>query len=120
MNFKTRPTSQHLRSLHHHARLSAAALIIALVILAIQIRAQISCPPAGCIAGKNVSRDFFVQVVDRLTEAVIPGEPQIPASSFAVDALVAWVPFENTECCWNPLATKWEIEPCDCLGNGVQ
>ena len=66
------------------------------------ISAQTSCPPANCTAGRDVGRDYFVQVVGRLNN--------VPMSDFAVDALVAWEPYENTSACWNPLATTWEMD----------
>jgi hypothetical protein len=59
---------------------------------------QVACPPAGT-PGKDVGRDFFVQVVGRLND--------VPASDFAVDALVDWEPWEGTAAIWNPLATTW-------------
>ncbi|MCK4579711.1 MAG: hypothetical protein KAU10_00065, partial [Dehalococcoidia bacterium] len=35
-------------------------------------------------------------------------------NDFAVDALEAWEPHENTSACWNPLATTWPMEgSCD-------
>jgi hypothetical protein len=67
--------------------------------------AQSSCPPAGT-AGKDVGRDFFVQVVGQLKD--------VPQNDFAVNALAAWEPYENTSAIWNPLATTWEMEVvCD-------
>jgi hypothetical protein len=60
--------------------------------------AQAACPPAGT-AGKDVGHDFFVQVVGQLKD--------VPQSDFAVNALVAWEPWENTAAIWNPLATTW-------------
>jgi len=72
-----------------------------------------SCPPENCTPGNEVGRDFFVQVLERLTD--------VPVSDFAVDALVLWEPHENTLACWNPLATTWEMEVvCDFNSAGVQ
>jgi len=34
-----------------------------------------------------------------------------PESDFAIDALVAWEPYEDTGACWNPLATTWKMNP---------
>ncbi len=62
-----------------------------------QVNAQASCPPSNCTYGKDVGRDYFNQVVGRLSN--------VSASDFAVDALMAWKPYENTRACWNPLAT---------------
>ncbi len=65
-----------------------------------------ACPPASCVAGRDVNRDFFVQVVERLNN--------VPFNNFAVDALQAWEPHENTSACWNPLATTLRMEEiCD-------
>ncbi len=63
--------------------------------------AQASCPPEPCVPGNAVGRDFFVQVVERLSD--------VSLSEFAVDALVAWAPWENTLACWNPLATTQQM-----------
>jgi hypothetical protein len=72
-----------------------------------------ACPPAGCTPGRDVGHDFFVQVVARLTD--------VPMTGFAVDALVAWEPHENTLACWNPLATTWRMdEVCNFNSIGVQ
>lgn len=72
-----------------------------------------SCPPAGCTPGRDVGRDFFEQVVSRLNG--------VSMSGFAVDALVAWKPYENTAACWNPLATTWRMEVvCNFNSVGVQ
>lgn len=62
----------------------------------------LSCPPDPCVPGNQVGRDFFVQVVEQLSD--------VPPSDFAVDALVAWEPWENTLACWNPLATCWQMD----------
>ncbi len=69
-----------------------------------QVNAQASCPPSNCTYGKDVGRDYFNQVVGRLSN--------VPASDFAVDALMAWKPYENTRACWNPLATTWQMNVC--------
>jgi hypothetical protein len=60
-----------------------------------------SCPPEDCTPGRDVGRDFFVEVLERLAN--------VPVSDFAVDALVAWEPYEDTSACWNPLATTWKM-----------
>jgi hypothetical protein len=45
----------------------------------------------------------------------------VPASDFAVDALMTWKPYENTAACWNPLATTWKMAViCDFNSVGVQ
>jgi Zn-dependent metalloprotease len=68
--------------------------------------AQAPCPPASCTPGRDVGREFFVQVVQRLAD--------VPVDEFAVEALVAWEPHENTSACWNPLATTWKMPgSCD-------
>jgi len=66
--------------------------------------APASCPPdpENCTPGWEVGRDFFIEVLERLAD--------VPVSDFAVDALVIWEPYENTEACWNPLATTWTME----------
>ena len=75
--------------------------------------AVLSCPPDPCVPGNQVGRDFFVEVVALLVN--------VPMSDFAVDALVAWEPWENTLACWNPLATTWLMgEICDFNAAGVQ
>ena len=72
-----------------------------------------SCPPANPIAGKDVGRDYFVQVVGRLKD--------VPASDFAANALEAWKPYENTLASWNPLATTWKMDAvCNFNSVGVQ
>ena len=65
------------------------------------VTAQTSCRPANCTEGRAVGRDYFAQVVGRLKD--------VPMSDFAVDALVAWEPYEDTSACWNPLATTWKM-----------
>jgi spore coat protein U-like protein len=77
-------------------------LIMSLATAPSIVAAQTSCPPVGCTAGRDVGRDYFVQVVGRLNN--------VPMSDFAVDALVAWKPYENTSACWNPLATTWKMD----------
>jgi parallel beta-helix repeat protein len=44
--------------------------------------------------------DFFEGVLNRLS---------IPISDFALEALKVWTRYENTEACWNPLATTWDM-----------
>lgn len=63
---------------------------------------QASCAPANCIPGREVDRRFFVKVIERLNN--------VPLSDFALEALMAWKPYENTSACWNPLATTWKME----------
>ena len=79
-------------------------LVVVLVILVATLlpltglaEAQGTCPPSGCTHGRDVGRDFFEGVIQRLSD--------VPTSDFAVDALVEWKPYENTLACWNPLAT---------------
>ena len=69
-----------------------------------------TCPPRNCVAGRNVGRDFFEGVIQRLSD--------VPMSDFAVDALAAWEPYENTLACWNPLATTRYKQGC-CDFNSV-
>jgi hypothetical protein len=93
----------------------AAALVLGLTasVASASGSAQASCPPANCTAGRDVDRGFFGDVVRRLKD--------VPYSEFAVDALMAWKPYENTAACWNPLATTWRMyDVCDFNGVGVQ
>lgn len=77
------------------------------------VRAQTSCPPSPCTAGRDVGRGFFVGVVERLNG--------VSMNDFAVDALMAWSPHENTSACWNPLATTQPMEViCNFNSVGVQ
>jgi hypothetical protein len=74
-------------------------------------------PPAPCgqyaTWGKDVGRDFFTQVVALLKDDKV--------TDFAVDALMAWKPFEGTKAYWNPLATTWKMSPvCNFNKVGVQ
>ena len=78
----------------------------------VHVSAQGGCPSSGTY-GKNVGRDFFIQVVGLLKD--------VPQSDFAVDALEAWKPYEGTNAFWNPLATTWKMSPvCDFNSVGVQ
>lgn len=54
--------------------------------------AEVSCS----VPGRSVDSAYFSEVLTRLS---------IPPTSFAVKALAAWVPYEDTSACWNPLAT---------------
>lgn len=56
---------------------------------------------ADCVPGKDVDEAFLAEVVKGLTNPVVPDD----AVPFAVAALKAWMPYENTDACWNPLAT---------------
>lgn len=77
------------------------------------INASLACPPVPCTHGHDVGSDFFAQVVDNLSN--------VPLSDFAVDALMAWKPYENTMACWNPLATTWKMSiVCNFNSVGVQ
>ena len=69
-----------------------------------------TCPPPDCTPGRDVGRDFFEGVIQYLSD--------VPMSSFAVDALAAWEPYENTSACWNPLATT-RYEEGSCCFNSV-
>jgi len=74
---------------------------------------QATCPPKDCTPGREVRRDFFIEVLERLAD--------VPLSDFAVDALVLWEPHEDTSACWNPLATTWGMEgSCDFNSVGVR
>lgn len=77
-------------------------MIMSALLMSSGVTAQTSCPPANCKAGREVGRDYFVQVVGHLKD--------VPVSDFAVDALVAWQPYENTLACWNPLATTRKMD----------
>ncbi len=70
-------------------------------VLAPAAAANSSCPPDPCVPGNQVGRDFFVGVVALLAD--------VPMSDFAVDILIAWEDWENTEACWNPLATTQKM-----------
>jgi internalin A len=53
--------------------------------------------------GKDVPEkapDFFEGVLNQLS---------VPISDFALEALKVWTRYENTEACWNPLATTWDM-----------
>lgn len=87
----------------------AAALLIVVCAMASafflvpnQVQAQNACPSSGTY-GKDVGRDFFAEVAAGLSD--------VRQNDFAVDALVAWAPYENTRAFWNPLATTWRLQP---------
>jgi parallel beta-helix repeat protein len=44
--------------------------------------------------------DFFDSVLSQLS---------LPINDFALEALEIWTRYENTEACWNPLATTWDM-----------
>jgi hypothetical protein len=75
---------------------------IALLMLVLTLPQSSLAAPSGCTPGRDVGRDFFVQVVGQLKD--------VAQNDFAVDALMAWEPHENTAACWNPLATTWKME----------
>jgi len=62
-----------------------------------------------CVYGKNVDRDFWLDVVNRLNQDGYT-EFHISDYAFAIEALQAWAPFEDTRAFWNPLATTWDTE----------
>jgi len=51
--------------------------------------------------GYNQNSSFFTDVLNLMG---------IPVSQFALDAFAAWQPYENTQACWNPLATTYHVE----------
>ena len=68
-------------------------------------------PQPGCVAGNQVDKPaFFADVARRLRNPSV-SEAALP---FAVQAFLAWEPFENTAACWNPLATtlRYTRGPC--------
>lgn len=73
---------------------------------------EYSCPPSPCVPGNQIDESFFPEVLVLLN---------IPHSSFAIQALNAWKPYENTVACWNPLATTRKMEYiCNFNSVGVQ
>lgn len=87
-------------------------LLTSTFISARDANAQATCPSSGTY-GKDVGRNYFVQVVKRLSG--------VTYNEFAVDALMTWKPYENTRAYWNPLATTWKMNPvCNFNSVGVQ
>ena len=56
---------------------------------------------ADCLPGRQVDDAFLAEVVRALVEPTVPEG----ASAFAVAALRVWMAYENSDACWNPLAT---------------
>jgi hypothetical protein len=57
---------------------------------------------ADCVPGNQVDKPaFFAEVARQLRNPSVPDS----AMEFAVQAFLAWEPYENTQACWNPLAT---------------
>lgn len=54
----------------------------------------------NCTPGRSVDRAFWVDVVQKLENPSINGDPM-----FAVEAILEWMPFEGTSACWNPLGS---------------
>ncbi len=50
--------------------------------------------------GKNQGSSFYSDTL---------GLMGISVSQFALDAFAQWQPYENTEACWNPLATTYQV-----------
>ena len=75
-----------------------------------------SAAAAACTPGREVDKTaYFTQVIQALQS------PSVPVSDFAVNAFLAWEPFENTNACWNPLATTWGMPGSTSFnGAGVQ
>jgi len=69
-----------------------------------------SCPPSNCTPGRSVGRPFFEEVLRGLG---------LPVTEFGVRALDRWQDWENTNACWNPLATTRRIPGWLCNFNGV-
>lgn len=99
----------------HHLLYPLAIIVFVLALGAAsssRVDAQAGCPTTGTL-GKDVGRDFFVQVVSMLKD--------VPQNDFAVEALFAWKPYEGTNALWNPLATTWQLSPvCNFNTKGVQ
>ncbi len=68
-------------------------------------------PQPGCVAGNQVDKPAFFADVARQLRNPSVSEAALP---FAVQAFLAWEPFENTAACWNPLATtlRYTRGPC--------
>ena len=59
---------------------------------------------AACTPGREVDKPaFFTEVIQALQD------PAASANDFTVKAFLAWEPYENTNACWNPLATTWRM-----------
>ena len=56
---------------------------------------------ADCVPGKNVNMTTFATDVLNIMG--------ISVSQFAIDAFAKWEPYENTDACWNPLATTYQV-----------
>ena len=82
---------------------ATATLVLSLYLISPGITQAAGLPSHAqerlAVAGKNVGRDFFDQVVARLKD--------VSPSAAATNFLVVWAPHENTSAVWNPLATTW-------------
>ena len=57
-----------------------------------------------CTAGKNVDDAFRGDVINNLNGQ---SDYSIQNNEYAIQALKIWQGYENTNACWNPLATTW-------------
>ena len=79
---------------------------------------SITVPQSSCTPGKQVDKTaFFTAVASRLSTPAIPAENL----SRAVQEFLAWETWENTDACWNPLATTLSMNGSTSFnGSGVQ
>ncbi|RSN71657.1 CARDB domain-containing protein [Candidatus Methanodesulfokora washburnensis] len=64
---------------------------------------KVQTPSSNLIPGKDVptkAPDFFQRVLTKIG---------ISTSDFAIQALIIWTRYENTNAYWNPLATTWSM-----------
>ena len=61
-------------------------------------------PQPACTAGKSVDDAFMQAVIANLNTQT---EYSIINTEFAIKAMQIWQRYENTNACWNPLATTW-------------
>jgi hypothetical protein len=84
--------------------LSMCLLQLAFLFILVAAGLMLSTQPAqaDCVPGNQVDKPaFFADVARQLRNPSVPEE----AIPFAVQAFLAWEPYENTAACWNPLAT---------------
>jgi len=84
--------------------LSMRLLQLAFLFILVAAGLMLSTQPAraDCVPGNQVDKPaFFADVARQLRNPSVPEE----AIPFAVQAFLAWEPYENTAACWNPLAT---------------
>ena len=85
-------------------RITFTSLLIAFTLF-ITTRPQVAlanhCPANGALPGNQVNMTTFATNVLNLMG--------IPVSQFALEAFAVWEPYENTDACWNPLATTYHV-----------